>query len=282
MAKQREIEKFQMLNYQLNLRNVAEIYEVFGRYNISPILIKGLAAAQIYPKPYQRVFSDIDLAVDPKQFDTAQKIIKDHKFNIDLHRGLRHLDTLDWETLYQNSKLKDLGTTTIRVLRYEDHLRVLCVHWLNDGGADRTRLWDIYFALVQKGDDINWERFYGCVSPRRKKWLITVVLLVRDYFGLDLKNAPFESDELHLPEWVKREVEKDWKNDTRLKPLQDVLQDRKELFRQIKKRIPPNNLQAIIETEGEIRNSSGYLPRIRNIINRSKPSLKSLLKLNRD
>ena len=164
----------------------------------------------------------------------------------------------------------------------EDHLRVLCVHWLNDGGADRTRLWDIYFALLKKGNNFDWERFYGVVSPRRKKWLITVVLLVRDYFGLQLKNAPFESFENHLPGWVKREVENDWKNDTRLMPLQDVLNNRKELLKQIKKRIPPNNLQAIIETEGEIRNSRGYLPRVKNIINRSKPALKRILKFNRE
>ena len=236
----------------------------------------------MYPKPFQRVFSDIDLAVDPKQFDTAQKIIKDHNFNIDLHRGLRHLDTLEWETLILNSEIIEIKSTKIRVLCLEDHLRVLCVHWLNDGGADRTRLWDIYFALLIKGNNFDWERFYGVVHPRRKKWLITVVLLVSDYFGVELKNVPFELDEYHLPDWVKREVENDWKNDTRLKPLQDVLNNRRELLKQIKKRIPPNNLQAIIETEGEIRNSSGYLPRVKNIVNRSKLSLKRGLKFNRE
>lgn len=282
MSKIKEIEKYQMLNYQLNLRKVEEIYELFGRYEISPILIKGLAAAMIYPKPFQRVFSDIDLAVAPNQYEMAQKIIKDHNFNIDLHRGLRHLDTLDWETLAHNSVVVKLKTANIRVLCLEDHLRVLCVHWLNDGGADRARLWDIYFALLKKGDNFEWERFYGVVNPRRKKWLMTVVLLVRDYFGLELKNVPFDTDEYHLPIWVKAEIEKDWKNDTRLKPLQDVVKNRKELLKQIKKRIPPNNLQAIIETEGEIRDSLEYLPRVKNIINRSKLSVERIIKFNRE
>ena len=231
----KEKEKYQLLNYRLNLRNVGEIFELFGRYDISPILIKGLAAALNYPKPFQRVFSDIDLAVAPEQFDTAQKIIKDHNFNIDLHRGLRHLDTLNWETLFLNSEIINIGTAKIRVLCSEDHLRVLCVHWLNDGGADRTRLWDIYFALLKKGDEFNWERFYDVVSPGRRKWLLTVILLVRDYFGLDITNLPFESEGIQLPGWIKTEIENDWKNDTRLMPLQDVLNNRKELIKQIKK-----------------------------------------------
>lgn len=260
---------------------IGEIYQLFGRYNISPVLIKGLAAAQSYPKPFQRVFSDIDLAVDPKEYKTAQKIIREHNFNIDLHRGLRHLDTLDWETLFQNSEVINLNTSAdIRILCLEDHLRVLCVHWLNDGGADRTRLWDIYFALLTKGDNFDWEKFYGVVGEHRRKWLMTVVLLVSDYFGLDFKNVPFEAAKYHLPGWVKTEIEKDWKNDTRLRPLGDVLHNREELFKQIKKRIPPNNLQAIIETEGEIRNSRGYMPRVKNIINRSTPSLKKIFEFN--
>ena len=269
-----------MLNYRLNLRNVEEVFVLFGRHNISPILIKGLAAALNYPQPSQRIFSDIDLAVDPKEFETARKIIKDHNFNIDLHRGLRHLDTLNWETLFLNSEITDIGAAKVRVLCLEDHLRVLCVHWLNDGGADRTRLWDIYFSLLKKGDEFNWERFYDVVSPKRRKWLLTVILLVRDYFGLELTNVPFETEENQLPGWVKTEIENDWRNDTRLMPLQDVLHNRKELIKQIKKRVPPNNLQATIETDGEIGNSRGYLTGVKNIIERSKPTLKKVLKIN--
>ncbi len=237
-------------------------------------MIKGLAAAANYPEPCRRVFSDIDLAVDPANFEDARKIIRENKFNVDLHRGLRHLDTFEWDDLFENSELREIDKTPIRVLRAEDHLRVLCVHWLNDGGADRTRLWDIYFALQNRPTGFDWERFIGGVSEKRKKWLITVILLARDFFGMRMDGLPSDFEKYELPGWIVREVEKEWKSDYRLTPIQQALGDKKQFLRQVLKRLPPNALQAVVETDAFLTDSPRNSVIVKNFIKRIKPSLK--------
>jgi hypothetical protein len=271
--------KYRILTYQLNVQKVGKICREFAFQGIEPVLIKGLAAAINYPKPFLRVFSDIDLAVDPESFEDARKIVRENKLNVDLHRGLRHLDTFEWDDLFKNSELLELNKTTIRVLRAEDHLRVLCVHWLNDGGADRTRLWDIFFALQNKPAGFDWERFIGGVSEKRKKWLMTVILLARDYIGMSIAGLPSEFEKYEIPGWVKKEVEKEWGSDYRLTPIHHVLNDGRQLCRQVLKRLPPNALQAVVENEDFMPVSPAYTLYIKNILKRLKPSLKRVFKI---
>lgn len=262
-----------MLTFQMNLKSVKKIYEVFENENLSPVLIKGLAAAINYPKPFQRVFSDIDLAVAPREFEKARKVIESNNFNVDLHRGLRHLDTIDWDKLFQNSRKTKINETEVRILCPEDHLRVLCVHWLNDGGADRTRLWDIYFALAKNSQTFDRDRFFRSVDVKRQAWLWIVLLAVEDYFGLDLSGIISPNEYGNLPGWIKKELEKEWGRDERLIPLERVFGDRKAFLRQIKRRFPPNVLQAIVETESEMKNDALYTVRARDVIKRAKNSI---------
>lgn len=279
MIQNTDKEKFQLLTYRLNLKRVETVYKTLTANNFEPVLIKGLAAAQNYPKKYQRTFSDIDLAVDPKDYDTVRKIIRKNQFSVDLHRGLRHLDTLAWDELFKRTRLIKASETEIRVLCPEDHLRVLCVHWLNDGGADRTRLWDIYFALENKPENFDWERFLKTVGEKRRRWLITVLILVKNYLGLELEEKI--SDTYKLPEWVKREVENEWKSDERLIPLDQILRDRRKLLRQIMKRIPPNALQAVVENNEMIKATSDVSVRFENMLKRTIPSVRRILRIDK-
>ncbi len=275
-------EKFQILAYQLNLKKTEAVFATLNAKNISPVLIKGLAAAQNYPKTHQRTFSDIDLAVDPKDFVTARRVIRENQFHVDLHRGLRHLDTLKWDELYGRTRFIKSGELEIRVLCPEDHLRVLCVHWLNDGGADRSRLWDIYFALENRADDFDWDRFLGVVDAKRRRWLITVLLLANKYFGLEIEEENLDLSLYSLPGWVLREVENEWKCDERLIPLNQTLHNRRQLIRQILKRMPPNALQALVETDEMINETPGFAVRFENILKRSLPSAKRFLGISID
>ena len=275
-------EKFQRLTFLRNLQTAAEIFKKLESENISPVLIKGFAAAINYPRPFQRAFSDIDLAVDPKHFIKASEIISKNNFVVDLHRGLRHLDTMDWEKLFAGARFYEIEGEKFRFLRSEDHLRVLCVHWLNDGGADRTRLWDIYFALAADGREFDWRRFLNPADEKRRIWLVCVILIVMEYLGLELEEAEFDFSDYKLPRWVKEEIEKEWKNDTRLIPLERVFGDSRELYKQMLKRIPPNALQAVVETESEIGNSKSYLPLIDDFFKRAKPSVKRILKIGKE
>ena len=269
--------KFQALIFQMHLKKVRDVYNAFEESGISPVLIKGLAAAMNYPKPFQRVFSDVDLAVDPDLFEQAETIVKKHKFNVDLHRGLRHLDTVNWNDLYKDSYFMNVEGVEIRVLSPEDHLRVLCTHWLNDGGADRTRLWDIYFAVKNSSKEFSWKRFFEPVDDKRKEWLSVVLLSTSYYLGLKLEEI-VENSLSKLPQWVKNEIEKEWSSDIRLTPLPSVGWKYEKLLPQLRKRFPPNVLQAIVETESGIGRDKFYFVRARDFIKRAKNSLKNSIK----
>jgi len=268
--------KFQNLIFQMHLKNVEKVYAAFEESGISPVLIKGLAAAINYPKPFQRIFSDIDLAVGPDSFDRAAQVISNNKFNVDLHKGLRHLDVLNWENLYENSRLTDVFGITIRILRPEDHLRVLCTHWLTDGGADRTRLWDIYFALKNNSATFSWDRFFNPVDDKRKEWLAVVLSAVSYYLGLELQDIRNPMPLSPPPVWIRTEIEKEWTSDIRLTPLQNTGWNHRELLPQLGKRFPPNVLQAIVETGSRIDEDKFYLVRAHDFIKRAKNSLKNL------
>ncbi len=261
------------LQYEVQKKKVADIFRLFRENNFEPILIKGWAASRSYPEPAARRSQDIDLAVNPKDYTAAQKFIsRRNLYDIDLHCGLRHHDTVEWDDLYGNSRLLELGQTKIRVLRPEDHLRVLCVHWLTDGGAHRERLWDIYWAVANRAPDFDWERCLGVVSEKRKKWIIYTIALARKYLDLDLSGTPLTAEGINIPKWIIKTIEKEWTTEVKLRPLHLCLNDFQELFRQLKRRFPPNPITATIDMEGEFNNQPRIFYQIGDVIFRLKPS----------
>ena len=131
--------RLKLLTYKVQEHRLEKAWMRFENAGFKPLLIKGWAAAQCYPKPYNRFYNDIDLVIDRLEYDEAVDFQKGFQENtaIDLHSGARRLDSLSYENLYANSRLVKCGQTSVRVPRPEDHLRILCVHWLNDGGAKK-------------------------------------------------------------------------------------------------------------------------------------------------
>lgn len=249
----REIAWF-ALQAKIQEEKIKKAFAAFRRGGIEPILIKGWAAAEFYPRKFDRIYADIDLCVAPEQFEQARAIGREQdvlRLNIDLHCGLRHLDSLPWEDLYKNSRLASIGETDIRVLRPEDHLRVLCVHWLMDGGAYREKLRDIFYAVENRPENFDWDRFLGMISAKRRRWIVCTIGLTSVYLGLSLKNTPIEKEALKIPKWVVKTVESEWKRGVRLRPLLTCLHDRKEFWRQIRKRVPPNPIHATVDLNGD-------------------------------
>lgn len=230
----------------------ARAVSIFRTYGIDGVVIKGLAAHLSYPDHHFRNSVDVDIAASPTEDMVALAAVSSANvdINIDLHRGLRHLDTVAWDDLFENSRLIDIDGTLIRMLRPEDHLRVLCVHWLNDGGANRERLWDVYYAVANRPADFDWDRCLNIVSATRRRWIICAIGLAHKYLDLNIDDLHFADEAKDLPRWLIKTVEKEWASDVRLMPLQMFLDDRKQLWKQVKKRIPPNPIESIIETEG--------------------------------
>lgn len=271
-------ENLLLLKYKVQEQRLEKVWRQFEEAGFQPILIKGWAAALKYPNPAERLYSDVDLVFEPEEFDKAQDFVAKNTFDlaIDLHKGARHLDSLKFNQLYANSVVKPCGQVGIRVLSEEDHLRILSVHWLNDGGGYKNRLWDIYHAVNNRQNGFDWGKCLDVVNPKRRHWIICAIGLAHHYLELKVDDLPFENEFKDIPKWVFRALEKEWADDVRLMPIHFYLKDKKQLWKQIKKRIPPNPIQATIEVNGAFDNTPRIFYQVADIFKRFVPSWKRI------
>lgn len=269
--------KLQILQYRVTEHQLAEIWKKLRENDLEPILIKGWAASKFYPNFYERHIGDFDIAVSPESYPRAVDVIKrEQLLKVDLHKGLRHLDTVSWGDLFENSIELECEKVRIRVLRPEDHLRVLAVHWLTDGGEYFEKLWDIVYLIENNPKEFDWDRCLGVVSQNRQRWIIVTVGLAHKYLGLSLDGLTFAERAKDLPVWMIKFLEREWREGYRLLSLQTVIKDKKEFWKQIKKRLPPNPIQAAIDVEGDLDSGRGvrFWYQVKSIFKRILPSIK--------
>ena len=121
--------RFYLLRKRLTEELIVKAFTTFRARNIEPILIKGWASSRNYPESVPRFSADVDLAVSAHDYESAKRISSGpdaQVLGIDLHRELRHLDTLSWDDLFSNSEMVGLDGESIRGLSPVNHLRVLC------------------------------------------------------------------------------------------------------------------------------------------------------------
>jgi len=270
--------------YYLLRRRLAEdlilrAFRGLRREGIEPILIKGWAAARNYPAGKTRFFGDIDLAVSAADYPKAKDVIAaagQEMGGIDLHRELRHLDTVDWDRLFSSSETVPLDGENIRVLCAEDHLRILCVHWLIDGGERRDRLWDIVYAIQNRPIQFDWSKCVDVVSETRRYWIIAAIGIAHKYSALDLHGIPFADEARTLPSWITKCLEREWDRNVELRSLASQLRYPGGFIRQLKKRIPPNPIQATINCDGDLRSRTRIGYQIRDMAKRFLPVVKDI------
>ncbi|MGI8467816.1 MAG: nucleotidyltransferase family protein [Pyrinomonadaceae bacterium] len=269
------LERVRILRYKVHEKKIGEVWEDFTVAGFRPILIKGWAAAQFYPKPYRREFTDLDLLIAPEQFRDAKAFLKnsERSYPVDLHHGARRHDTLSFAEIFAESETVKCGSVEVRVPRAEDHLRILCVHWLTDGGAYREKLWDVYYAVANRSSNFDWERLLNVVSPVRRRWIVCTIGLAHKYLGLPVEDTPIAAETENLPSWLSKTVEKEWRSEVKLQPLPSFRHRRKEFKEQLKKRFPPNPIHAAVSVEGSFdkRIRIGY--QLENFFRRLLPLL---------
>jgi Uncharacterised nucleotidyltransferase len=265
---------WKLLQFEVQEKRIAQIFKIFKESKFEPVLIKGWAAARKYKQPFERISVDIDLAVKPADYVECKNFLeRNNILGVDLHEGLRHLDNLLWEDLYEKTQLVEVGGVNIRILGDEDHLRVLCVHWLNDGGVNKERLWDIFYAVKNRADNFNWERCLESVGQKRQTWIIFALALTKKYLLLDLSETPTAVQNREIPEWITKTIEKEWQRGTKLKPLEECLINKIEFVKQLIIRIPPNPIQSTIEMDGELGGKLRIYYQLGGVLMRIKPSL---------
>src|SRR5581483_5600537 len=160
--------QFHAIRAALHEREIQEVIALLRASDIEPVLIKGWAVARLYPETGLRPYGDLDLCFRPEQFAQADAIFKDpayHKYHVDLHLGFAKLDDLSFEQLIAGSELVRLGDTDVRVLRAEDHLRILCTHLLRHGAYRPLWLCDVAVALEARATNFDWDR---CLTADRR------------------------------------------------------------------------------------------------------------------
>ena len=257
------------------------IFEAYREMAVEPILIKGWAAARNYPDTHPRFFGDIDIAVSSGDVEKSLARNREQRFtalNIDLHRELRHLDPTPWTELFDRSEMIEIEGTPIRLLSPEDHLRVLCTHWLTDGGQYKERLWDIYYSIKNRPTNFDWDLLLETVSKTRRNWIITAIAITKKYLDLNTTDLPFERELQSYPGWVDKCLAKEWATDIRLRSLDTCMHDSKMFWQQVRKRLPPNPIQATIETETPLDDRVRIPKQIRSISMRVRPSMLRLFR----
>ena len=193
---------------------IKRVFTALRSAGVEPILIKGWAAARLYPEVGLRPCGDIDLCVHPAQYATAEAALDeftDRRFAFDLHDGLADLKERRADDLFSGSELVKLGEVNVRVLGAEDHLRLLCIHFLRHGAYRPLWLCDIAAAVELRPASFDWERCLGA-ERRRREWIECVVSLAHQLLGARIDGTPAVQSSRRLPRWLIRSVLNQWEN----------------------------------------------------------------------
>ena len=191
---------------------IKELFSFVRLAGVEPVLVKGWAVARFYPEPGLRPCGDIDICVHPAQYKKAVDALRDwtdHSFLVDLHEGFAGLDQANADDLYLRSELIGLGDVEVRVLSDEDHLRVLCLHFLRHGAFRPLWLCDIGAAVESRPQKFDWERCLGS-DRRQRDWIACTIGLAHQLLGARLADTPVEQRSKRLPTWLVPTVLKQW------------------------------------------------------------------------
>ncbi len=250
--------RLQTLRAARGERDIQSVFALLRAAGVEPLLFKGWAAARLYPVEGLRPWGDIDLYVRPPDYARAQTIVQQHAHTlasmVDLyHLDFAALDARDVEELYARSELVALGDVAVRVPGAEDHLRLLCLHWLRHHAWRPLWLCDIAAALEGRGADFAWGL---CLSgpERQREWVACALGLASELLGADISALPLATSARALPRWLARTVLKQWSfpiqyHEPDNLPLRTLLRRRAPFLKALRARWP-NAIEATYDARG--------------------------------
>ena len=204
--------RYSTIQGDLHQHEIKQVFTLLRSAGVEPVLVKGWAAARLYPEVGLRPSGDIDLCVHPAQYDRAEATLNgwtDHQFPLDLHKGFSTLDQESTDVLYTRSQLLSLGDVSIRVLAPEDHLRVLCVHFLRHGAFRPLWLCDIAAAVEGRPSDFDWDLCLGR-NRQRADWVACTIGLAHQLLGAFVYDTPVKRRAEQLPGWLIPTMLRQW------------------------------------------------------------------------
>lgn len=253
--------------YQLHSLQAAvhrtEIEEVILMLNsdaIEPVLVKGWAAARLYPQEGLRPYGDIDLCFLPDQYRKALAVLgvpdaNKYKF-VDVHEGFGKLDKMRLDKLMERSEPAQLGAAKFRTLGAEDHLRILCAHLLKHSAWRPLWLCDVAVAVETRSASFDWDR---CLGPyqRQANWVMCSIGLAHQLLQVRVDDTPVKERAKDLPRWLIPDVMKNWNEPfperypplSYEQPMANYLRHPSGVLRAIRKRWP-DPIEATIRLRG--------------------------------
>ncbi|MDT5156662.1 MAG: hypothetical protein QOC61_2319 [Acidobacteriota bacterium] len=204
----------QTLQAALQDWEIEHVFSLLRSARVEPILLKGWAAACLYPERGLRPPGDIDLCIRPERHEAAKSALWGRERRGTTSVDLTHDDSAlsgvgGWEGLYARTRLAALGGTQVRVLGHEDQLRFLCLHLLRHSAYRPLWLCDVAAALEAARPDFDWCVALGG-SARERNWVTCVLDLARRLLGARFDQVPEEVSSRRAPEWLVEEVLTQW------------------------------------------------------------------------
>src|SRR5689334_5504512 len=200
------------LHSALHETEIQQLFTLFRAAGVEPVLVKGWAVARWYSEKWLRPYGDVDLCFKAADYQTAAAVartLEGRPFNVDLHDGFAKLDGLSEDDLLARSELIALGGVEVRVLGFEDQLRILCTHLLRHGAWRPLWLCDIAVAIETRPKDFDWARFFG-TDPLEADWLACAIGLAHQLLGACVDDTPVAARAAALPRWFVPHVLKNW------------------------------------------------------------------------
>lgn len=252
--------RLQVLQSGIHEEKIRKVFRLLGKASIEAILVKGWAAAGLYPERGLRPYGDIDLIVRPEQYEAASELLSRPEVKdcwIDLHKNISELDDRPLQYLFERSTKQPLGEGTVTVLSAEDHLALLTVHLLKHGAWRPLWLCDIGAAIESLSANFDWRLCLG-TNRTRAGWITSAIALAHKLLGARIDKVAPEAQAGKLPEWLVQNVLRQWEQPfagdqppmSHPLPMSTVLRSPSMLFEALRQRWP-NPILATVSVNGQ-------------------------------
>ena len=192
--------------------NVRDAFRRLRSVRIEPILFKGWAVARLYPEAGLRPYGDLDLwmgAPDLQVFNCEIQSNGDPGYRVEPHSRFYPQYARSFDNVMDHSQLVPLGDIQVRVPGQEDHLRLICLHFLYHGGWRPLWLCDIALLTESAGTGFDWDLCLGS-NAKHADWIACAIGLAHELLGARVAGTPVEKRARGLPRWLITAVLKQW------------------------------------------------------------------------
>jgi hypothetical protein len=127
------------------------------------------------------------------------------------HDQMRRFENRIFAEFYASCETVRLGSVPVRILRREDQIRVLCLHFLKHGGWRPIWLCDIAVLLESHNETFDWERCLGDDS-QHARWIGCTIALAHDLLDARVPDGAPPGFASSPPRWFTQTILREWGN----------------------------------------------------------------------